>query len=61
MNAVALPTPDRGITAELAAEIAAEIARAEEALIALIGRSVKLHSSNIAHDPVGCLTCFSQR
>ena len=61
MNAVALATPDRGIAVELAAEIATEIARAEEALEALIGRSTRLHTSNIAHDPIGCLTCFSQR
>jgi hypothetical protein len=61
MNAVALATSDRGIAVEIATEIATEIARAEEALEALIGRSLKLHASNIEHDPIGCLTCFSQR
>jgi len=57
MNATASATLDR----EVAVEIAAEIAGAEKALEALIGRSMRLHRSNIEHDPIRCLTCFSQR
>ena len=37
------------------------IARAEQELADLFGRCVRLHRSNIEHDPHSCVLCFEQR
>lgn len=57
MNAVALAILDSGGVIELEDDIALS----ELSLDALISKGERLHSSNIAHDPIRCLTCFEQR
>ena len=57
MNAVALAVLDNRVVTE----IEDDIALSELSLDALISRSERLHSSNIEHDPIRCLTCFAQR
>ena len=57
MNALALATADR----EIPVEINDDIALAELVLEALLSRNDRMHQSNIEHDPLRCLTCFSQR
>ena len=56
MNAMALATLDRVV--EVVDE---ETAAAEVALGALFDRAERLHRSNIEHDPLRCLTCFTTR
>ena len=57
MNAVALAVLDNRV----ATEVEDDIALSELALDALIDKGERLHSSNIEHDPICCLTCFAQR
>ena len=57
MTAVAVAVPDNGS----AAEVESEIAASEAALDALVKRSVRLHRSNIEHDPIRCIACFELR